>query len=67
MDSDVAIKLIYTSALTIIYTILFVRAPMDVALITSLTSGFVGALSAVISYNLGQRRARRATERRQTY
>jgi len=62
MDSDVAIKLIYASSLTIIYTILFIRIPIDFALVISLTSGFVGALSAVISYNLGQRSAMKHAE-----
>jgi len=64
MDGDVIIKLIYASALTVIYSIIFVRVPMDMAIVTSLVSGFVGALSAVISYNLGQRSARKQIEKR---
>jgi len=57
MDGDAIIKLIYASALTVIYSIIFVRVPMDIAIVSTLVSGFVGALSAVISYNLGQRSA----------
>jgi len=64
MDSDVIIKLIYASSLTIIYSILFIRIPIDVAIISMLTSGFVGSLSAVVSYNLGQRSARKYVESR---
>jgi len=63
MDGDVVIKLIYAGSLTVIYGIIFVRVPMDIAIITSLVSGFVGALSAVISYNLGQRSAYKKIEK----
>jgi len=64
MDGDAIIKLIYASALTVIYSIIFVRVPMDIAVVSTLVSGFVGALSAVISYNLGQRSARKQIENR---
>jgi len=64
MDGDVVIKLIYAGSLTVIYGIVFVRVPMDMAIVSTLISGFVGALSAVISYNLGQRSAYKKIERR---
>ena len=52
MDDDVVIKLIYSVSLTIIYAILFIRVPLDMAIITTLVSSFTTALSVVITYNI---------------
>jgi len=55
MDNDVKIKLIYASSLTVVYTVLILKAPIDITVIASITSGFVGALSGIFTYNLAKR------------
>jgi len=59
MNGDVAIKLIFASSMTIIYSILFIFLRPDTATALAIISGFTNALTAVIVRNLTQREEKR--------
>jgi len=62
MNGDVAIKLIFASSLTAMYSVLFVTLRPDTATALAIISGFTNALTAVIVRNLTQRKEEKEGE-----
>jgi len=56
MDGDTQIKLIFASAMTVMYVTLFVTIRPDVATAVALATAFTNSLTAVIVRNLTQKK-----------
>jgi len=62
MNGDVAIKLIFASSMTVMYSVLFVTLKPDTATAVALATAFTNSLTAVIVRNLTQRKAKKEGE-----
>jgi len=56
MNGDVAIKLIFASSMTVMYSVLFVTLKPDTATAVALATAFTNSLTAVIVRNLTQKK-----------
>jgi len=56
MDSDVTIKAIFMSCLTIMYCVTFLTQRFDLATISTLISSFTNAVVGVVTYNLTKKK-----------
>jgi len=62
MNGDVAIKLIFASSLTAMYSVLFVTLRPDTATAVALATAFTNSLTAVIVRNLTMRKKEKEGE-----
>lgn len=65
MDDDVIIKALLGFYLTIMYVVVFITQPVDIATTVSLISGFTNALIGIFAYNIHKRRVKKAKENRE--
>jgi len=58
--TDVYIKTVLATSLTIMYGLVFIKYNLDTATLVTLTSGFTNALVGFFTYNIVRKRAQKS-------